>query len=216
MHPFNERGTFLNFAAAIEGGLLLLALGLGWLVDVSPLLLIGWNWAGLAFGLAAVVPLYVLFLFAFHSRIAGLARIRRLILDTLGAPLSRCRWYDLVLLALLAGVCEETFFRGVLQPWMSRWSLLAALVAGNVIFALAHAVTPTYAVLAGGIGLYLGLLMHWTGNNLLAPIIAHAVYDYLAFVAVARHFRSQDVSREEGSPGPLDGPPDDGASDDAG
>jgi membrane protease YdiL (CAAX protease family) len=58
----------------------------------------------------------------------------------------------------------------------------------NVIFGLAHFVTPTYALLAGILGGYLGWLFTVSGN-LLAPIIAHGLYDFLAFLVVARECR---------------------------
>jgi hypothetical protein len=64
---------------------------------------------------------------------------------------------------------------------------LAGLILSNVIFGLLHCITPTYAILAGLIGVYFGLLLDATGTpNLLAPILAHGLYDYLAFLVVIR------------------------------
>ena len=59
------------------------------------------------------------------------------------------------------------------------------LIAGGVLFGLAHCITPTYALLAGLIGLYLGWLWIATGN-LLVPITTHAVYVFLALVYLIR------------------------------
>ena len=80
--------------------------------------------------------------------------------------MAKCRWHDLVLLAVLAGVCEEVLFRGVIQPWMAgddaahpaAIGFVVALLGSNLLFALLHPVTGTYAVLVGLVGVYLGLV----------------------------------------------------------
>ena len=88
------------------------------------------------------------------------------------------------MIAALAGIGEETLFRGVIQAAVAqhvggpRGVWLGLLVAA-VLFGLLHPVTPMYAVLAGAIGLYLGWL--WlVGGNLLLPIVTHGVYDFVA------------------------------------
>jgi hypothetical protein len=58
---------------------------------------------------------------------------------------------------------------------------------------MAHCITPTYAVLAGVIGGYLGGLLEGA-NNILAPIVTHALYDFLAFLIVAREYRKAGMS----------------------
>ncbi len=55
------------------------------------------------------------------------------------------------------------------------------LAVASVVFGLLHAVTPTYAVLAALIGVYLGGLWQVTGN-ILTPIVTHALYDFLLLV----------------------------------
>jgi membrane protease YdiL (CAAX protease family) len=122
-----------------------------------------------------------LFLAGSRFPVGPLRTIKELLLELLGPSLAACRWYDLLLVATVAGFSEELLFRGVLQP-------LLGLIWSNVLFGLAHAVTVSYAVLAGLIGGYLGWMLSASGN-LLAPIIAHALYDFLAFLAVAREWR---------------------------
>ena len=56
-----------------------------------------------------------------------------------------------------------------------------AIVGVAILFGLLHAVNAAYAVLATLMGLYLGWLWMATGN-LAVPIVAHAVYDFLALV----------------------------------
>lgn len=84
------------------------------------------------------------------------------------------------LVALLAGLGEELLFRGVIQAGLADlWSPPAALLLASLLFGLAHAISPSYLLLASAMGLYLGLLYHWTGN-LLVPIVVHALYDWIA------------------------------------
>ncbi len=82
---------------------------------------------------------------------------------------------------------------------MSRWGVWTALLLSNLLFGLAHLITIAYAFWAGIAGLLLGLLfqprllgLSGEESNLLAPIIAHGLYDFLAFVLVARRYRQQN------------------------
>ena len=187
---FPDRGQFLNLAALVEGGLAALAFALGWLLGVEPLEHLQPTWAGLGWGLLGAAPLVGLFFVSLRFQGGPLGRIQRYLVDHLGSLLDSCRWYDLVLLATAAGLCEELLFRGVLQPWLEQWGPAAGLLGSNLIFGAAHAVTSLYAVLAGGAGLYFGVLLDAGGErNLLVPVVAHAAYDYVAFVAVARMYR---------------------------
>ena len=188
-----DRGQFLNMAAFFEGGLVAAAFVLGWLVGTDPLETLSWKWTAAALGLAGVVPMFALFLLSQRFPVGPLLRIKRFLVEMLGPSLSVCTWYDLILLAALAGVGEEMLFRGVLQQ--QTW---LGLVGSNVLFGLAHLITPLYAVLAGVIGVYLGMLMEAPGEpNLLVPMITHAVYDYLAFLVVVRDYRAEQRARQE-------------------
>ena len=89
-------------------------------------------------------------------------------------------------MALLAGLGEETLFRGVIQPALAAHLPLAAAVATTgALFGLAHWITPTYALLAGLVGAYLGVLFV-VSDNLLVPILAHALYDVVALALLVR------------------------------
>lgn len=107
--------------------------------------------------------------------------IKEFLSSTLGETLTRCSWYDLAYISLLAGVSEEVMFRGVIQTWIGGWNPTVGLVVSSVLFGLAHCVTVTYAILAGLLGLYLGVLFTITGEpNLVPPILCHALYDFVA------------------------------------
>lgn len=82
-----------------------------------------------------------------------------------------------VSLGVAAGLGEELLFRGVLQyELLGRIGRFGSLGVSSVIFGLLHAVTPMYAFLATLASLYFGWLYLDT-QNLLVPIVTHAVYD---------------------------------------
>lgn len=191
--PANRR-TFLKVATYFESSLVLAAYFIGWLADVDPLADLRLQADVLLWGLAGTVPLYLLFLLSYHLPAGGLQAIKRFLIEHLGPFLDACHWTGLLYLALLAGVTEEILFRGLLQPLLeSHWGWSVGLIASNILFALAHSITPLYALLAGLTGLYLGISLDFGGGrNLLTPIFIHALYDFLAFLAVARTYRAEN------------------------
>ncbi|MFM8333737.1 MAG: lysostaphin resistance A-like protein [Candidatus Methylumidiphilus sp.] len=191
--PFRNRQAFIKTATIFEASLVALAYGLGWWAGVDPLADLRLEMAALLWGLAGTLPLCLLFLGAYRIPSRNLRAIQRFLIDALGPLLDACRWPELLYLAVLAGVTEEVLFRGLLQPLIeARWGWPAGLALSNLLFALAHFVTPLYAVLAGLTGLYLGLSLDLGGGrNLLTPIAIHALYDFLAFAAVARAYRAE-------------------------
>jgi uncharacterized protein len=86
-----------------------------------------------------------------------------------------------VVLGAAAGLGEEWLFRGVVQPALG-------LVATSLLFGLAHVgglrMLP-FGVWASIMGLVLGGLAIATGG-LIAPIVAHGVYDMLALAYIRR------------------------------
>ena len=75
----------------------------------------------------------------------------------------------IVLLSLMAGIGEEALFRGVIQAGLAeRVPASAAVVIAALLFGVAHWLTRSYALLAGLIGVYLGVLFLLT-DNLLVP-----------------------------------------------
>jgi len=175
-------------AVLFEGGLALVAVGLGWLFDLRPLEAIQLEPAAVLWGFVGAAPLYAIFLLFDRYPVGPLRQIKDLLAEMLGPVFAQCRKIDLALVALMAGLGEELLFRGLLLPLTGGDSFLLGLLISSLIFGLAHAVTWSYVVLAALAGAFFALQWHYTGN-LLTPIITHAVYDYLAFVKIARDQR---------------------------
>lgn len=184
--------NFFKTACFFEGSLIVVAIFLGWLAGVDPFASLNFNEAGIAAGFLATLPLLIILLVMQQLTYAPLEKIKILLLETLGPHLQSRHWTDLLILASIAGFSEEVLFRGFLQPWIENaFNALTGLIVSNLIFALVHAVTPLYAVLALLIGLYLGnCLDYGAERNLLIPITIHSLYDFAAFLVIARNFRS--------------------------
>jgi membrane protease YdiL (CAAX protease family) len=103
------------------------------------------------------------------------ARLRQLT-RTLLVPM----FAELAAISALAGLGEEIFFRGAMQPALG-WPI------ATLAFGLCHVSRRSWALglwaLAAGAGL--AALAILTGG-LLAPIVAHAVYDFVALIWVQR------------------------------
>lgn len=156
-------------------------------------------------GVLAALPMLAFFALAMHTRWKPLRRIRELLFTLLGYALAQCTTWELFCTGMLAGLAEELLFRGVLQPLVVRWAGVPAAVAlVALIFGLLHAVTPTYAVVATLIGVYLGWLAEACSRggvpNLVPPVVAHGFYDFVAFVIVAREYaaRAQTATMSTG------------------
>lgn len=186
---------FLLGAAVFEGALLVVAFAGGAVLRVSPTTHLYWSFEDLLLGLLATVPMLSLLAICFLSSAQGIVAIRTFLRETLGPFLDRCRLVDLFLLALLAGVCEEVLFRGLIYFWVRDWNPMLAVVICNVCFGAAHSVTPLYALLAAFLGLYLTALLAADNTpNLLIPITAHTTYDFVGFLFVVWDYRRQKGS----------------------
>lgn len=171
------RNAVVLLAVVVEGGLLFLAWLLGWLLDRQPFGLIVWSFRDTLLAVGLTLPLVLLALILLRWPLGPFARIRRFTHEVLVPLLVPCTRIDLVGIATLAGLGEEMMFRGLLQVVFSGWlGRVWGLVLASALFGLLHAVTLTYALFAGLMGLYLGWLWMWTGN-LLVPILVHALYD---------------------------------------
>jgi uncharacterized protein len=177
------------WGAAVEGTLLLLAVVAAWIFPVP--LWDTWRWNGLDFvwGLAGSVPMLLLFWWLMQAQLPALRRIREFMERALRPALREWNVAQLLAISALAGLAEEALFRALVQGWIAEaWGPMPALVLASALFGLCHWITPAYALIAGLMGFYLGGLWLWSGN-LLTPVVAHAVYDFLALLWVLRFQR---------------------------
>ena len=189
-------GDVLLAAILFEGGLALLALVLGHFLQVPPLAaLLPANghtppWLAAGMGVLATVPAVLLALLLDRWPLtAGLRRLKHLMRHEVGVWFRPLRLWEIALVSLLAGVGEELLFRGLVQRGLAQLGPLAnspwlPLVLASLVFGACHALTKTYAVLAAGMGAYLGALYLMTGD-LIAPIITHALYDFVLLALYA-------------------------------
>lgn len=174
------------------------AWALGLLVGEPPLQGFRWDAKDAGLGLVASLPLLVVAWSALRLPWPPLARIRRFFDDLVRPFFEPCTAADLGLISACAGIGEEMLFRGLLQGGLSGWlGPWAGLCLASACFGLAHLITPTYAIIAGLIGAYLGGLWIATGN-LLAPIVAHAAYDLVALIYLLRIRREAPDAAAEG------------------
>jgi uncharacterized protein len=162
-----------------EGLLLVAALAAAWGAGLP--LPLGDPLAGTAWGVCAAVALAVVNLVFLRARASvwpgsALRYVCRMIVRPL---FEHVRMWHIVVISVLAGLGEELLFRGVLQP-------IVGLPLASLVFGAVHVGGRSFAgygVWAACIGALFGGLMVWTGG-LLAPIVAHAVYDALALAYV--------------------------------
>lgn len=195
--PNQAPGDITYAAIAFESALIAVALFGGWLLSFDPLQTIhlrpqdlSSNAAALLWGTLAAVPMFGALVLSDRVEWEPMRRLADVV-DRAVLPLfRRARLADLAVLSLLAGIGEEMLFRGLFQAGLAQWigrpsGTAAAIAVVSIVFGAGHALTRTYAVLAGLISVYLGLLFVVTGN-LLAPIAAHAVYDFAALIYMRR------------------------------
>ena len=182
--------TLLLLAVVFEGGLGLLAVALGWWLGPKPLESIGWSFSAAAWGAAASLPMLLAMSICVRVPLGPFVKLVWVMEELIVPMFRRCRVRHLLLISALAGLGEEMLFRGLIQETTAGWvggplGIWAGLLVASLLFGAVHPITPTYAVLAGLMGLYLGWLWIATGN-LLVPITAHAVYDFVALVYLVK------------------------------
>lgn len=161
-----------------EGGLLPLAWGLAWLLELPLSLSPGMLAVGL--GILATLPMWWLLRWARALDHPVTKELFEWVENNL-LPLFRgaTNW-QLAAIAVLAGLGEELLFRGViqqaLQQWLGPWT---GLLLASLVFGAAHWVSRAYMIFACLMGLYLGLL-YWLSGDLLIAVIVHALYDFIA------------------------------------
>lgn len=178
-------------ATIFEAGLLVLAVGVGWYLAAPPFRQFQIRLHVLLWGFLATIPPILVLLWCSHSKWGPLVRIVSEVERDILPTFSNCSLFDFALISIVAGVSEEALFRGGIQQWLSGpLSPWGAMVFAGILFGLLHLITPAYAVLGAGIGIYLGWLMV-VSENLLLPIEVHVLYDFLALTYAVSRYRAR-------------------------
>lgn len=175
--PIN-RVTLLNITIFLEAFLLLAATLWSQLADVELGKQLVFNYRHMLIGAGAGVAMALggYWLFLLSRNVPLFAQLRDIIENRLIPMLGDLQPFDLIVLALVSGFCEEVFFRGVIQR---QFGLPIAAIA----FGLMHDPSLrniSYTIVVFLYGLILGALFIYTGNNLWAPIIAHMVHNIIS------------------------------------
>lgn len=165
----------------MAAGLLTLSLAWEYWRQVGLWSALRWSFWCLPWGAFATVPPVLLILLLESSlgqRVRWLREFREQVVTILGAFLGYLGWADMVLLSCLAGLSEEIFFRGILQPEIG-------LTLTSLVFGVLHAISLPYLVWATLMGIYLGWLFQLT-QNLWLPIMTHTFVDLVGLWYIRR------------------------------
>jgi membrane protease YdiL (CAAX protease family) len=115
-------------------------------------------------------------------------------IDDMIVPLvSRLGLGDALVISLAAGIGEEFFFRGLLQPYLG-------IVLTSILFSLAHFAFELkrfykLAILYFFIGILFGVVYELF-QSLWVPLIFHVLYDFLAIIYFRFFFSKQVLSNQ--------------------
>ncbi|WP_158681711.1 CPBP family intramembrane glutamic endopeptidase [Microbulbifer pacificus] len=105
-------------------------------------------------------------------------------------------WWQIGALALAAGICEELLFRGFLQPWVTSVSTpILGLLVASVVFGLLHYASFIYFAITAVMGVILGAV-YWWSESLIAVVVWHGVYDFMALAVLAKYPHLLGLQRE--------------------
>lgn len=184
-----SREQLVYYGVGMEIALLLVAGVISWIwpipFETDPLRVTTFltNVGAILIGFSSAVGMFAVGFSLWLSPLPVFRRMRQFLMEQLAPAMSQCQAWELIVIAISAGVGEEVLFRGVLQPRIG-W------IASAVLFGLLHSVSPTYIIVT----LIMGAALAWIqilGGNLWAPIIAHSVYDYWMFLVLIRAHRKE-------------------------
>jgi membrane protease YdiL (CAAX protease family) len=193
MAESQQRQNGFAMAVLVEGGLALVAMLLAWIFRAPLREQIPASIEQLAYavmrGVLVTLPMFAVFLWLVHSSWTTLRELRQQVEWLVAEMFPAASPAQFALVALLAGVGEELLFRGVIQTICSRWTTpIAGLIIASLLFGAAHALTKLYFFLATAIGVCFGALV-LQYNDLVAPMVAHSLYDFFALSYLSRRVR---------------------------
>ncbi|GAA0603819.1 CPBP family intramembrane metalloprotease [Virgibacillus siamensis] len=95
-------------------------------------------------------------------------------------------WSVILFGSVIAPICEEVFFRGILMNFLiKKYNLGIGLVISSTLFAVGHfefGITRLAALAATGV--ILGLVTHYT-KSIIPAIIIHGIWNFISIVLLA-------------------------------
>jgi membrane protease YdiL (CAAX protease family) len=135
------RNHWFLFGCLAEPSLLLVAAIMALLLGQPLFGNLQWCWRDLWLGILASLPLLALFFWLLHSSLPALERIGEFLEARVRAVFEPWAIWQLAVISLLAGVCEEVFFRSVFQGGLTRHiGTIPALVLASVILSMLKSV----------------------------------------------------------------------------
>jgi len=189
-HMFSPAMMLTQSAVLIEGGLAVLAILIAWFSGIPLREMLVLKPLHFLIATVAIFPMLMFCRFVYTVPLKAVEFTRRFLHSVYRDFIRHCSVTQLLLVAIMSGIGEELLFRGVIQTTMIQWcggetrGLIIGITVTSLLFGLVHPINKLYVFLCFVIGIYLGLLFAWTGNNLIVPIIIHTFYNFVVFLAM--------------------------------
>jgi uncharacterized protein len=198
-------------AIAVELGLGVVALALGWVTNVDVRQWIprpesgqlGNILGGVGLGLLASIPMLIAIELLERIDWEPIRKLKALEDMPAISSLLELNKRELIAISIAAGIGEELLLRGWLMAWLlgptneaTPLAIAIALIGSAIAFGAMHPITWAYSVIAAVMGLYFGALVFWSGN-LLIPIVAHAAYDAVHLLLAKRQHTKDHAQTDD-------------------
>ena len=177
-------------AVQVEGCLVVLAVVIAWLVGIPLRDMFVFSSLPLILAVVATIPMLIFCRFIYVLPLKAVEFTRRFLHSVYLDFIRHSSVPQLLLVAIMSGIGEELLFRGIMQTIIMNvcgggtWGLVIGIGVTSLLFGLAHPINKLYVFLCFVIGIYLGLAFAWSDNNLLVPIIIHALYNFVIFLTM--------------------------------
>jgi membrane protease YdiL (CAAX protease family) len=115
-----------------------------------------------------------------------ISSLRKIVMEEVAPLFAELTLFDILLVALASGFCEEVFFRGVMQAQIGY-------LPTSILFGLFHCPSLrhiSYGIWAFSAALLLGFLLDYTGT-LWTPIVAHALSNFIVITYLRYGVKAQ-------------------------
>lgn len=133
-------------------------------------------------GLSLIFTLVVNSVFAYWIRFFPEAQIYSKAYENILHPGSfQGLFFDILTIALTPALCEEFFFRGVIQTSLGHYGTKSFAILGSALFFTFYHVNPYYAPFYFLMGLFWGEIF-WRTQNIFLSSLAHFINNTIAII----------------------------------